>query len=578
MAGRFPRAWLDELRARVDIAQVIGARVPIKQKGTRYWACCPFHGETKPSFSLRQDTQTFYCFGCKKGGSVIDFVMEYERCDFMDAVKELAEMAHMELPERENTPGDDGEARAVREQIWEANKAAARYFHDLLWKPEGAEALSYLYKRGLDDAGIKRFGLGASPRHSGLADHLKKLGFDEEILVRAWLCGKKDGRVYDMFRNRVMFPIIDGAGRVLGFGGRVLGDGEPKYLNTADTPAFNKRRNVYAMNMLRKERNLPCVVLVEGYMDVVSLRNHGVPGVVATLGTALTDEQASLLRRFAPEVRVCYDGDSAGQKAILRALDIFEDAGAKVRVLDIPDKMDPDDYVRAKGADAFMKLRPMAAVEYRLAREADKYDLSTDDGRTEYAKAGCEILKKLISPVEADRWLKVIAGQTGIDEEVLKRQLGIAAAPAETVRRPQPTDGRGRDRPEAMSPAESQLIRLAASGRIETALLDEELFFSPLARRMVEGLKAGRSPAAIVAEADEEGERSEAARAFASIMEEGAMEADVAFEECVAVLRKRRIDTQMNEIMAEIGRETDPNHKRVLMEKLRQLTLEGAQI
>ena len=576
MAGRFPRAWLDELRARVDIVSVIGARVPVKQRGSRYWACCPFHGETKPSFSISPDLGSFYCFGCKKGGSVIDFVMEYERCDFLDAVKELADLAHMELPQREMGPSDDGETRAVREKIWEANRVAARYYHDLLWTPEGAEALSYLYKRGLDDAGIKRFGLGASPRHGGLVAHLMEQGFEEDILTRAWLAGKKDGRVYDMFRGRVMFPIIDGSGRVLGFGGRVLGDGEPKYLNTADTPVFNKRRNVYAMNMLRRERNLQAVILVEGYMDVVSLRNRGVPGVVATLGTALTDEQASLLRRFAPEVRVCYDGDGAGQKAILRALDIFEDAGANVRVLDIPDKMDPDDYVRAKGPEGFMALRPMAPAEYRLAREAEKHDLTTEDGRMEYAMAGCEILKTVRSPVELDRWVRMLSQQTGVDGAVLFRQVGAAPLPEKA--RPRPQTPQPVRREEAFDPAEAQLIRLAADGRVSPELLDTELFFSPLARRLAEGLKRGESPSALVEAEEDEAGRAEAARAFSSPLEEAPMEAEVAFAQCVAVLRRKRMDAQANELMAEIGRETDPDRKKALMDTLRQLTLERSRI
>ena len=576
MAGRFPRAWLDELRARVDIVSVIGARVPLKQRGRRYWACCPFHGETKPSFSITPDTQTFYCFGCKKGGSVIDFVMEYERCDFLDAVKELADQAHMQLPDKDMSHEDDGASRALRERIWEANRAAARYYHDLLWTPEGAEALTYLYKRGLDDSGIKRFGLGVSPRHGGLTEHLMEMGFEEEVLIRAWLTGKKDGRLYDMFRNRAMFPIIDGSGRVLGFGGRIMGDGEPKYLNTSDTPVFNKRRNVYAMNFLRKERNLQAVILVEGYMDVVSLRNRGVPGAVATLGTALTDEQAALLRRFAPEVRVCYDGDSAGQKAILRALDIFEEAATPVRVLDIPGNMDPDDYVRANGAEGFMKLRPMAPAEYRLIREAEKHDLSTEDGRMQFALAGCEIVRRVRTPVEQDRWIRYLSERSGVDARVLARQVGAAPPPGAETARQRATSQTAR-KAEAFQPAEGQLIRLCASGQVSAELLDEELFVSPLALRIVEGLKRGETPSAIV-DAQSEEDRAEAARAFVSPLDEGPVEAELAFEQCVGVLRRQRMDAQINELMEALHQETDPVKKNAQMDMLRQLTLERARI
>ena len=348
MAGRLSDAWLDDLRSRIPIEEVVGEYVPLKQKGKRFWGCCPFHNEKTPSFSVDPESQLYYCFGCHKGGTVIHFVMEMERMEFTDAVKTLAERAHVPLPDATESSAENDRNRQKRERILDANVAAARFFHALLWTDEGAEALNYLYRRGLNDADIRRFGLGASPHGwDGLYQELKRQGFDDDTLISGGLVGRKEQRVYDMFRNRAIFPIINAQGRVLGFGGRALGDAQPKYLNTSDTPVFNKRQGLYAMNFAKKERSVGHLVLVEGYMDTVSLRKYGVQGVVATLGTALTEEQAKLIKRYAPEVWISYDGDKAGQKAALRALDIFEAQNLPARVIDYPAGMDPDDFIRA---------------------------------------------------------------------------------------------------------------------------------------------------------------------------------------------------------------------------------------
>ena len=388
--GRIPDAWFDELRSRVNIVDVVSDYVVLKQKGRRFWGLCPFHGEKTASFSVDSETQSFYCFGCHKGGSVITFVMEIERMEFLDAVNLLSERAHLPLPERTQEPDAD-QSRALRERLYAANVEAARYYHAMLWRSEGAQALAYLHGRGLDDVGIRRFGLGAAPDGwDHLVRYLKSLGFREEEMKKAGLAGEKDGRYYDMFRNRAIFPIVNAQGKVLGFGGRILGDGNPKYLNTSDTPIFNKRLGLYAINMVKKERSLKRLILVEGYMDVVSLRNHGVSGVVATLGTALTEEQARLIKRYAPEVHVCYDGDGAGQKAILRALDIFEAADMPARVIDIPDDMDPDDYVKKFGAEGFEALGTVPPAEYRMRRAADGLNLENQEDRMKYAIACCE--------------------------------------------------------------------------------------------------------------------------------------------------------------------------------------------
>ena len=325
---------------------------------------------------------------------MIHFVMEMERMEFIDAVKLLAERAGLELPDRPRDADSQAAAR-LREAVYEANHAAAMFFHRRIWSSEGASARDYLYRRGLNDADIKHFGLGASPAGwEETFEELRKQGFERETLLKAGLAVDKNGKTFDMFRDRVMFPIISAQGRVLGFGGRAMGEAQPKYLNTSETIVFNKRLNLYCTELAQKgARHCASWCSWRDIWTRVSLRRHGVEGVVATLGTALTPEQASLMARYAPEIWISYDGDSAGQKATLRALDILEAQNVRARVILYPDGMDPDDFMRAQGAQAFAQLAPMDAYEFRLLRAQDGLDLATQEGRTQYALTACGILK-----------------------------------------------------------------------------------------------------------------------------------------------------------------------------------------
>ena len=577
MASRIPDAWLDELRSRVEIVDLVSDYVELKQKGRRFWGRCPFHGEKTPSFSVDSESQMYYCFGCHKGGTAINFVMEIERVEFMDAVRLLAERAHMTLPEREAAP-DAGAVRELKDRIYAANVEAARFYHAMIWKPEGAEALNYLHKRGLDDAGIRRFGLGATGNgRDTLTVHLLSQGYTMEELVKAGLSGEKDGRRYDMFRNRAIFPIINPQGKVLGFGGRILGDGNPKYLNTSDTPVFNKRQGLYALNMAKKERGLKRLILVEGYMDVVSLRQQGIEGVVATLGTALTEEQARLTKRYAPEVWVCYDGDSAGQKAILRALDIFEEQDVPARVLDIPGGMDPDDYVKANGAEGFEALRPMKPSEYRMLRAADQVDLTTEDGRTQYAITCCNILKKVKNPVELENYLAKLTVQTGFDREVLLRQIGVHVMTAQETK---PTEKiypsrikKKEEKPDYVK-AEQMLLSMMVSGLLEEPLRD--VFVTPLYARLADELRGGEKPAAILEKLTEE-ERNEAADV---LMGERYIEQDKISQhvaDCLNKIRMYRIDEEIARIRDVLKRVDEPE-QRELKSRLVQLMAERKKV
>lgn len=567
MAIRLSDSWLDELRMRSSLEEIVSEYVPLKQKGRRYWGCCPFHNEKTPSFSVDSEAQLFYCFGCHKGGTVIHFVMEMEHMEFMEAVRYLAERAHMELPE-----GDAGSARAPesaqeRERMYEANREAARYFHGLLWQPEGAKALNYLYQRGLNDSDIRRFGLGASPADwTGLYAELTRRGFEASILERAGLIRRRENGYGDMFVDRAMFPIINPQGRVLGFGGRAMGDDQPKYLNTSDTPIFNKRQGLYALNWAKKERGIGHLVLVEGYMDTLSLRKAGVQGVVATLGTALTVEQTRLMKRYAPEVWVSYDGDSAGQKAALRALNMLDEAGIQARVLDYPAGMDPDDFIRAQGLSGFEGLPKHTATEYRLLRARDGLALDTQEGMTRYATAACEILRKVSSPIELENHLRKLSRETGYDKQVLLSQIRLDAA--QPVR---PAPSRPRPHGDAhskVSSGESALLTLLSRGLLPRDLVKPEDFSEGDARIWAKALQSGVSAAQLLESLDTPAQRDACMEALSyEPIPSDREEALTMAETCLRSLRRERMQRRSQEIEQEIA-QADPERRKQLYQQL----------
>ena len=567
MAGRFTDAWLEELRSRVPLEEVVSEYVRLKQKGKRFWGCCPFHNEKTPSFSVDSESQLYYCFGCHKGGTVFNFVMEMERMEFPDAVKYLAERAHMELPEDNYASGADRTSADEREQIYEANLITARYFHSLLWTEEGANALSYLYSRGLNDHDIRKSGLGASPRGwETLTNFLVEKGFDRRILVRAGLAVEKDGKTYDMFRSRVIFPIINPQGKVLGFGGRAMGDAQPKYLNTPDTPVFNKRNGLYALNLAKNERQAGRLVLVEGYMDVVSLRKYGVQAVVATLGTALTEEQARLMKRYTGDVWISYDGDSAGRNAALRALDILDNAGLTTKVIDYPAGMDPDDFIKANGLEGFERLRKIGAVEYRMLRARDDLDISTQDGMTQYALRCCAIIRNVKNPVEAENYLRRLANETGYERDILARQVGAITPQKDIVNR------RPRRQETAVKPskAEGTLIAMLAKGLIPAATVKEEDFDSPECRGAVKWLLDGKPFSQYIDQLDEDNRRQLMVDINSNVLPDDESEALDMAHETLEFIRKGRRDKRIEEIKAEIPT-ASPERKKELFALLDKL-------
>ena len=580
--ARFPASWLDELRARADIVQVVGQYVQLKRNGHRHWGLCPFHGEKTASFSVDQERQMFYCFGCKAGGSVIQFIMDIERLEFQEAVKHLADQLHMPLPQLEEDP-DYQRRRTQRDRLLEANKEAARFFHQTLFTPQGQAALDYLKKRGLTDNIIRKFGLGAAPAGwDVLTKHLTGKGYTIEELKLAGLTVIKEAepatedkperprRAFDMFRNRAIFPIIDQYGNVLAFGGRALGDVQPKYLNTSDTPVFNKRMGVYAANLLKKERNLKRVILVEGYMDVVSLTQFGVTGVCATLGTALTPEQAKLLKRFAPMVYLSYDGDNAGQNAIMKGLTVLEESGVPARVLQFPDKLDPDEFIRRDGIEGFEKLPALTPESYRMGRLHTQYDLSTQEGRTEYAKACAPILQKL-EPVERENHLQELIVQTGFSRDVLLAQMGVSAPASGKAAAPQTTVARQRFSPNRNSPAateeerdEELLISIFGTGRVPTDIATEEDFRDPLLRNLYLSLCEGASAASLAEEQVEEATRARVSKLLLTPPSEGTDQLIQMAQDCLDRNRLKRSRAELASLEASLPTLTGPEKASAL--------------
>ena len=587
MSKRYPAAWLDELRARADIAEIVSAYVPLKKNGRSYWGLCPFHGEKTASFCVTPEKQMYYCFGCKAGGSVIDFIMNIERVDYHEAVALLADRVHMTLPQMQDDP-DYQRRRQQRGRLLDANREAARFFHEQLFTEAGRPMLDYLKNRGLSDAVIRRFGLGASPEgRDVLTRHLRDMGYTEEELRLAGLTLVYEAEpatedrpalprsVRDMFRGRAIFPIIDASGNVLAFGGRSLDGSPPKYLNTADTPVFNKRYGVYAANLLRKERNLDHVILVEGYMDVVSLTQFGVRGVCATLGTALTPEQARL-KRFAPKVYLAYDGDEAGQKAIEKGLAILEAENVPCRALIFPDKLDPDEFIRRDGLEAFEQLTPMSPAAFRLTRLAQGFDLSKPESRVELARAAGPILAD-VDPVEREVLLQRLSIQTGFTREVLMEQAG-RSAPRTSA--PKPVRPRRENRDELSADpsvrAQEQLIALLATGQLQKDVVKQEDFDDPVLKDICVALNSGVSPVALMEEQEAEEDRRRLGRILQLPTGEDLNQLLTMAEECKQTIRRTRLDAEIASLRQQIATASGPE-KQAALEQLQRLTAQQRQ-
>ena len=429
-----PQSFLDDLIARNDIVDVVGSYVALQQKGGSYWGCCPFHNEKTPSFHVLPDKQFYHCFGCKKGGDVISFIKDIENLDYKDAVRFLAKRVNLEVPDDRQ---DDDTARR-RQRLLALNRDAARWYYDVLQSPEGAAVQAYLDKRQIRRGIAVRFGMGASTANwDDLTQAMTARGYTKTELITAGLAvASKKGGVYDKFRNRLMLPVIDQRGDVVGFGSRVIDNSEPKYMNTTDTPVYSKRHVLYGLNLAKKTKR-PEIILCEGNLDVVTLHQAGFDNAVASMGTALTQEQIRLLSRYTKNLVLCYDNDNAGQMATQRALEMLNNTEFTVRVLRLPNKMvdgqpkkqDADDFIKAYGPDAFAQLLSGSAggMEFRMAQVAGKYDMKDDRQRVAYAQEISQVLCTLENAVEREVYTNRAAEVSGFSKEAMRTEVERAA-------------------------------------------------------------------------------------------------------------------------------------------------------
>ena len=475
----FSESFLQELTERSDIVDVVGSYVRLgKKSGANLFGLCPFHSEKTPSFSVSPDRQIYHCFGCGKGGGVINFIMEIENLTFPEAVEFLAKRAGMAIPEQE-----DGRESKKRRRMLDLNRDAAKFFYSCLSLPEGAAAIKYMEQRRLSPQTAKRFGLGYAPDSwDGLIKAMTKKGYSEFEMKDAGLVrAGKNGGHYDTFRNRLMFPVIDVKGDVIGFSGRILGDGEPKYMNSPETSVFNKSRNLFGLNLAKKSKS-GYIILSEGNIDVVMMHQAGFDSAVASLGTSLTPEQARLISRYTSEVVIAYDNDEAGRKASSRAIGLLEKLELKVRVLSLSGAKDPDEYIKTKGADAFRNLLEKSEnhIDYRLQSITDKFDLSVDEEKVAFVKAAADMVAQLPGSVERQVYAMRIASMTGMTKELVvseverRRKRALASARKQSDRE--------QSRPEKMSQPREKEFRYenlrsatAEEGLIRLLFLDQGL-------------------------------------------------------------------------------------------------------
>jgi DNA primase len=436
--------FISKVLDKTDIVTLISRYVRVEKKGNTHWACCPFHHETQPSFAVNEAKQFFHCFGCKESGNAISFLMKIENIEFIDALRMLAEQAGLEMPKTSGS-FERGADKKQRETLYALMRDAARHYHDNLGSPRARIFNEYLEARKLPPNMVKRFGIGASLDFTEMLDFLQSKGYTLDQIKAAGICEVKDGRYYDVFGKRLMFPIIDNMGHVVAFGGRTLEKEVhfAKYRNSTQTDIFDKSKVIYGVNLLKKrkaEKPIDYVIMTEGYMDVIALHKAGFDTAVASMGTALTSKQARQLKLYSDLVYISYDGDSAGQKATMRGLDILRETGLIVKVVRLPEGLDPDDVIKRGGAQSYQKLLdeaiPLTAYKIEVLRS--KYDLNDPDRKAMFAIEATKVVTALDNPVEQEQYLNYISGITGFTAEILRRQADIGRSEDRSEReRPQ---------------------------------------------------------------------------------------------------------------------------------------------
>ena len=510
VAQRIPEQILQDIIAANDIVDIVGSYTALKKSGSSLVGLCPFHKEKTPSFHVSPDKQVYHCFGCSAGGNVIEFIKNIENLDFIDSVKFLADKAGINVTLTDFS-AEDARNFERKKRVLEANVEAARFFRSTLFNEEGASALSYAKKRQLDDKTIATYGLGYAPSGwDGLLKHLTSLGFERDILAEAGLVTVSErGKMYDRFRDRLMFPIIDIRGNVIGFGGRIMSDEKPKYLNSNETIVFNKRNNLFSLNLAKKHSDRE-LILVEGYMDVISLYKSGIKNAVASLGTALTKEQARLMSRYADKVIICYDTDEAGIQATKRAMEVLDGTGLKVRVLELPDGKDPDDFIKNNGAAKFLEIKKTAltVTAYKINNLRKQYGAADD--KLEFVSRSAEILAGNISDIEREMLVTSLSEETGIAASAIGSEINkIAKREVYKEKRGKKPVYEARQlkaRENKEAAAERELIALCASEQdvISALGITEDNFLDQTHKKIITLLKQGKSASLIFSELSEE--------------------------------------------------------------------------
>ncbi len=485
-----PREIIDEIVFRNDVESVIGSYVTLKRAGSNFQAPCPFHSERTPSFTVFPATKSFYCFGCGAGGDVITFIMRAENVDYVDALKILADRAGISIPEDKDISAEQG---VSRKRLYELNLAAARFFRECLFDQKlGREAMEYLHvTRALDMATIKHFGVGYSPNDfTALTRRMRAEGFSDDELIAGFLCkrSQKTGNLFDLYRNRVIFPIIDTAGNIVAFGGRVMDGSEPKYLNSSDTPAFKKSRHLFALNYARKccaER----MILCEGYMDVIALHAAGFENAVATLGTAITSDQARIFAKYTKKVIICYDSDKAGQNAANKAMRLLGEVGVDVRVIKLSGAKDPDEYIKKFGRDSFSRCldESKSGFEFKLDKILGEHDIGIADEKIKASASICAIIADVQNNIERDIYIQHTATVLGVSAESVR-------ADVERIRRKRANEYKAKQSKDALlsiknigDRVNTDAAKYVAANDCEESILAMMMLFDEYRHGVVEG-------------------------------------------------------------------------------------------
>ena len=565
----YPDELVEEVRAKNDIVDVISGYVRMQKKGSSYFGLCPFHNEKSPSFSVSRDKQMYYCFGCGAGGNVFTFVMAYENCSFPEAIKELADRVGVALPEMEYS--EEVKKREGRKaKLLEVNKEAAKYFYYLLRSPKGSIGHQYLSGRALSEETMKKFGLGfASVSNNELVNYLHSKGYADELIKEAGLASFDERYgMHDKFWNRVMFPIQDINHRVIGFGGRVMGDGKPKYLNSPETMIFDKSRNLYGLNFARTSRKNN-IILCEGYMDVIAMHQAGFTQAVASLGTAFTVGQANLLRRYTSDVLLAYDSDGAGVNAALRAINILRESGLRGKVINMEPAKDPDEFIKANGADAFQERMDKAenSFFFELRILERDYDLSDPDSKTGFYR---EIAKKLCNfeeEVERENYIESVAEKYHIGYENLRKLVVSYAAKTgfvKPVERPKPTVSAKNTPQENTKKSQRLLLTWITEEpelypKIKKYIQVEdftETLYQQVAGKLFEDLEQGNfNPAAVISMFQDEEEQREVASLFNTKLQEVTTDAEreKAFHDIVLTVKRNSFEYYSSRLGADMN-------------------------